>query len=109
MTSTKVRGLESTLSALRDIDPVLYKQAQKRLKSDAAPILSEARGSIPSGPPLSRWVVPKHGGEDSGKGVTRSGKARMPAWNGGSAKRKIGIIVRRQRVKGFTGRRALVA
>ena len=110
--TTHVRGLESALSTLKQIDPVLVRQAQKRLKDDAKPMVGEARGSIPSSPPLSRWVVPKHGGlTDLARGhqVRYQGGSRMPVWDSGGAKRKIAVIVRRQRVKGFTGRRALVA
>ena len=111
--STKhIRGLEETLSTLREIDPVYMRQAQKRLKTDAKPMATEAKSAIPSSPPLSRWVVPGHGGTmDRARGhqIRNQGAARTPIWDSGGAKRKIAIIVRRQRVKGFTGRRALVA
>lgn len=110
--TTHVRGLESTLSTLREIDPVLMREAQKRLKTDAKPMAMEAKGAIPASPPLSRWVVPQHGGTtdlNRSRQVRYQGASRLPVWDSGGAKRKIAIIVRRQRVKGYTGRRALVA
>lgn len=106
--STKPIGLNHALETLQKIDPVLVRQARKRMKDDLKPVAQAAKGSIPSSPPLSRWVEPGRGDVDA-RGVLRSGSQRMPVWSSGSAKRKIAIVVQRKRVKGFTGRRALVA
>ena len=108
-TSTKPIGLEHAFKTLRQIDPVLEKQAKKRLKDDLKPIAQEIKGKMPSEPPLSRWTATQTSFVDSNRTLRHGGTARMPVYVSSSAKRRIGVIVRRQRVKGFSGRRALVA
>lgn len=108
-TSTKPIGLEHAFRTLREIDPVLYKQAQKRLKGDLKPIAQEIKGKLPGEPPLSRWRPTQTSFIDSNRTMRHGGTARMPVYIAASARRRVGVIVRRQRVKGFSGRRALVA
>jgi len=105
--STKPIGLDRALSTLRQIDPVLVREAQKRLRNEAKPMASEAKAAIPTSPPLSRWVPSSKSFADNT--ALRQGSSRLPVWSSPSAKRKIGIMVRRQKMKGYTGRRALVA
>lgn len=105
----RVIGLEDALRTLKQIDPVYYRTAQKNLKKDLAPLVSDVRSQIPGAPPLSRWVAPGNGVIDSRKTLRHASDSRFPVFISASAKRRVGIIVRRQRVKGFTGRRALVA
>lgn len=102
-------GLEDTLRTLQRIDPVYYRTAQKNLKKDLAPVVGDIRAQIPGSPPLSHWVVPRSGVIDARKTLRHSSSSRFPVYVAASAKRRVGVIVRRQRLKGFTGRRALVA
>lgn len=110
----RVMGLEDTLRTLQQIDPVLVRQARKRMKDDLKPVVAAARGTLPAGPPLSKWVASKRSVVTSG--VRRYGERKgsgegspLPVWESARANRRIGIMVQRKRVKGFTGRRALVA
>ena len=113
--STKPIGLNHAFETLQDMEPVLLRQSKKRMKDDLKPVAQAAKGSIPSSPPLSRWVASSSSASSSGalrygsKKPSTEGGSASPVWDSGSAKRKIGIIVQRKRVKGFTGRRALVA
>jgi len=102
MARTDIRGVESTLKALKDIDPKLYRAAQKRLKSDAKPMLAAAKAALPP-VALSNWKPPV---QDTG-GVSRSGAARMPAYVGGVARRKTVLQIKREKVRGMSGRRTL--
>jgi len=114
VSSGKPIGLNHALGTLQQIDPVLARQARKRMKDDLKPIAQAAKGTIPA-LPLSRWVASSSSSSSSGavrygtKRSTTKGGSASPVWDSSQAKRKIGIIVQRKRVKGFTGRRALVA
>ena len=108
VTNTHIQGLDSALRKLKEIDPKLEREAKKRLKNDVKVIVQEARNSIPSSPPLSRWVSPKGAAADS-NGIVRSGKSRLPVWDSGRARRRIGASVTRKRVRGYTGRRLLIS
>lgn len=109
---SNIKGLQHAFRTLKQIDPKLEKEAKKRLKGDVKPIVTDAKSRIPGSPPLSRWTVPKAGGvidiKDK-KTVRYAGKSRLPVWNSGSAKRRIGVSLARKRVKGFKGRRTLIA
>jgi hypothetical protein len=96
----RVRGLDEALDTLKKIDPELYKAAQKRIKGDAKPMITEARNGVPQQSPLSRWK------ESSGAGQ-RSGEARLPAWSGRPANR-INASVRRRKIRGTGGKRTLM-
>lgn len=103
--STHIRGLDSSLRKLKEIDPKLEREAKKNLRRDVKVIVDDARRRIPGDPPLSRWVAPKGGGSTDG----RYGASRMPVWNSADARRRIGVSIRRTKVRGFTGRRLLIA
>ena len=104
MARTDIRGLEDTLRTLKDIDPVLYRAAQKRLKSDAKPMLAAAKAALPP-VALSNWKPPV---QDSGSSVPRSGGvSRLPAYDMKRAKRKTILSLKRERVKGTSDRRVL--
>lgn len=105
---SNIKGLQHAFRTLKQINPKLEKEAKKRLKGDVKPIVTDAKSGIPGGPPLSRWVAPK-GALGDKRGVVRAGASRMPVWNSGSAKRRIGASVAKKRVAGFKGRRTLIA
>ena len=96
----EIRGLEQALKTLREIDPVLYRQAQKLLRRDAKPLVDDARSRVPRQSPLSGWKT-------GAGGVTRTGASRFPSWEP-NAQRKINMRIRRERVKGMGGRRVLL-
>lgn len=99
----RVRGLEQTLDTLKQMDPVLYKEAQKRIKADAKPMIIAARNAVPQQAPLSRWAAPKQ----DAAGVERSGTARLPAWKG-KPRNRINASVRRKNIKGTGGKRVIM-
>jgi hypothetical protein len=74
---TEVRGAVALRKALRTFAPDLAKETQKQLGSLLKPIVSNARGFIPSQAPLSGW------GKSSATG-------RFPEWSSQAAKRGIG-------------------
>jgi hypothetical protein len=96
----RVRGLDQALDTLKKIDPELYKAAQKRIKNDVKPMITDARKSVPQQTPLSRWKQSSGAGE-------RSGEARLPAWTGRPANR-INASVRRRKIRGTGGKRTLM-
>ena len=92
----ELKGLRQALDALREVDPVLYREGQKMLRRDAKPLVDDARSRVPRQSPLSGWK------EGSGRGG-----GGFPNWESGS-QRKINLRVRRERVRGMGGRRVLV-
>ena len=92
----ELKGLRQALDALREVDPVLYREGQKMLRRDAKPLVDDARSRIPRQSPLSGW-----------KEGTGRGGGGFPNWESGS-QRKINLRVRRERVRGMGGRRVLV-
>jgi hypothetical protein len=92
----ELKGLRQALDALREVDPVLYRQGQKMLRRDAKPLVDDARSRVPRQSPLSGW-----------KEGTGRGGGGFPNWESGS-QRKINLRVRRERVRGMGGRRVLV-
>lgn len=106
--STQIRNLDKALRKLKEINPKLEREAKKRLRGDVKPIVDSARGTIPSAAPLSRWVAPKGGGTFDGK-IVRSGSKRLPVWESGPARRRIGATVARKKRRGYDGRMLLVA
>lgn len=105
---SNIKGLQHALRTLKEIDPKLEREAKKRLKGDVKPIVTDAKSAIPGQAPLSRWVASGAAAGDR-RGVVRAGASRMPVWNSGSAKRRIGASIARKRVRGFKGRRMLIA
>jgi len=51
----QVTGVTETLRILRRLEPDIRKEAPKRLKAAASPLLAEARGMVPPAPPMSGW------------------------------------------------------
>jgi hypothetical protein len=92
----ELKGLRQALDALREVDPVLYREGQKMLRRDAKPLVDDARSRVPRQSPLSGW-----------KEGTGRGGGGFPNWESGS-QRKINLRVRRERVRGMGGRRVLV-
>ena len=97
----EIQGLRHVLETLKEIDPKLYRQGQSRIKKDVKPLVDDARGRVPSQTPLRNWK------ESTSSGVTRSGAARLPAWEA-NAPRRITTRVRREKVRGMGGRRILI-
>jgi hypothetical protein len=96
MAANQIKGLDAAFKTLRKVDPVLYREAQKMLRKDAKPLVSDARNRVPRQAPLSGWK------EGSGRGG-----GGFPNWESG-VQRKINLRVRRERVTGMGGRRVLV-
>jgi hypothetical protein len=78
MPAVKLSGVKYVLSQLNKVSPEARKNITKEVKKAASPIVSKARGFVPSSAPLSGWASQK--GEWSDKG-----------WNGGSVKRGLGF------------------
>ena len=58
MATQQIRGLDDALKTLQKMDPVLRREAVKRLKNDVNPIVSAIKAGLPKAP-LSNWVAPK--------------------------------------------------
>ena len=106
--TTHVRGLQASLKVLREIEPSLAKDARARLRNDAKPIVQEAKGMIPD-VPLSRW----HSGtakmqDRKGQKTLRTGTG-FPVFESAAARRRIALSITNKGVKGFTGKRRLIA
>jgi hypothetical protein len=62
-----VYGVKETLAVLRSLDPALYREAMKQIRSAAEPMAAEIRSSLPGSPPLSGF------GHSGRTGWTKSG------------------------------------
>ena len=94
MARANIQGLGETLDTLKKMAPEYAKQARKEIREAVKPMQADAKSRIPAGPPLSRWSTTQRQG--------------IPPWNSSSAKRKIGIRIKRQRVRNAAGRIVLV-
>lgn len=97
-----VRGLGEAMATLQKIAPELVKEARKEMRDVVKPMQAAAKGLVPDERPLSRWS--ESDGRGRTKDVARSGNARMPAWNSGAAKRRIGFRITKKTLKGGRGR-----
>lgn len=52
---TQVDGVPEVLRTLRRLEPQIRKEAPKRLKAAASPLVGAARAEVPTGPPMSGW------------------------------------------------------
>lgn len=106
--TTHVRGLQASLKVLREIDPKLAKESRKRLRDDAKPLVQEAKRMVPD-VPLSRWrALGSHQRDTVGQKTLRT-SGRFPVFEANAARRRIALSVTNKPVKGFTGRRRLIA
>ena len=107
--ASHVRGLEEALRILKEIDPELYKESRKRIKSDAKPMIQAAKDKLPA-VPMSGWMSAGSGGfigDDRRKTLkTRSG---FPVYVPGKAKSGVKLSIRNKRQKGYGGRSLLFA
>lgn len=94
MARANIQGLGETLDTLKKMAPEFEKAARKEIREAIKPMQSDAKSRVPDGPPLSRWSTSQRQG--------------IPPWNSSSAKRKIGIRIRKQRPKTGGGRIVLV-
>jgi len=102
-----VRGVESTLRTLRKVNPKLYREAVKRIKSDAKPMQADARSGIPVS--LSRWNASTARMQDRrGRRTLRTGGG-FPVLVPSKAKSGIGLSVKNKRVTAMTGKMLLIA
>ena len=86
----EVHGLNELLRELRKYEPALYKTIRDELVNGAQPLTSAVGDDFPE-KPLKYWHT-------SGE---RRGKARMPAYNAGKARRGVkAVVVRGGRSKG---------
>jgi hypothetical protein len=74
---TEIKGAVELRKALRQFAPDLAKETQKEIASFLKPVVSKARGFIPSQAPISGW------GKESPNG-------RFPVYSASAAKRGIG-------------------
>ncbi|MEI8285762.1 MAG: hypothetical protein WCG15_00545 [Actinomycetes bacterium] len=106
--TTHVRGLQASLKELRKIDPKLATAARKRLRDDAKPIIQEAKSMIPD-VPLSRWHAGTAKMQDrKGQKTLRTGSG-FPVFESAGARRRIALSITNKGVKGYTGKRRLIA
>jgi hypothetical protein len=89
-----IQGLGETLDTLKKMAPEFEKAARKEIREAIKPMQADAKSRIPSGAPLSRWSTSERQG--------------IPPWNTTSAKRRVGIRIRKQRPKTGGGRIVLV-
>lgn len=89
-----IQGLGEALDTLKQMGPEFVKQARKEIREAVKPMQANAKSRVPAGPPLSRWSTTQ--------------RQDIPPWNSSSAKRKIGIRIKRQRVRSAGGRVVLV-
>jgi hypothetical protein len=106
--TTHVRGLQASLKELRKIDPKLATAARKRLRDDAKPLVQEAKRMVPD-VPLSRWrALGSHQRDTVGQKTLRT-SGRFPVFEANAARRRIALSITNKSVKGFKGRRRLIA
>jgi hypothetical protein len=81
--SAKVVGVDQVRKNLTRLDSDLGKALTKEVRETGNELRDEARGLIPSGPPLSNWA-----------GTGRAMPSRLPYWEGsGAAKSGIKTLV----------------
>ena len=101
--------MNDSLKTLQKIDPVLKREAVKRLKGDVKPIVSAIKAKLPK-TPLSNWVAPKQSSARRGKvEAGRSGAAGLPYWEYGKAKGGVRVGVRAKRERGSKGKALLIS
>lgn len=109
MATQKIRGLDDALKTLQKMDPVLRREAVKRLKDDVKPIVSAIKAGIPKAP-LSNWVAPKQSSARRGSvSAGRSGAAGTPYWEFGKAKSGVRASVKKQGARQMKGKAILVS
>lgn len=93
--TVRIDGLDRTLRALKQLDPVMEKEIRKEINAAAGSIRELARRYIPAESPMSGWQAPNWGarGFDSatmkkGIKVVRRGDRKKP----GSYRREIRVV-----------------
>ena len=99
----QIRGLNQTLGVLQDIDPILRREAIKRLKTDAKPIVAAAKSKIPT-VALSGWVAPKQTGAPN----PRKSKSPIKPYDATAMRRRTTISVRNKRTRDKKGKETLI-
>ena len=109
MATQQIRGLDDALKTLQKMDPVLRREAVKRLKNDVRPIVSAIKAGLPKAP-LSNWVAPKQSSARRGTvQAGRSGAAGTPYWDFGKAKSGVRSSVKKQGARQMKGKAILVS
>jgi hypothetical protein len=109
MATQKIRGLDDALKTLQKMDPVLRREAIKRLKGDVQPIVSAIKAGMPQAP-LSNWVAPKQSSARRGTvEAGRSGAAGTPYWQAGKAKSGVRSSAKKQSARQMKGKAILVS
>ena len=109
MATQQIRGLDDALKTLQKMDPVLRREAVKRLKGDVQPIVSAIKAKMPQAP-LSNWVAPKQSSARRGTvSAGRSGAAGTPYWQAGKAKSGVRSSVKKQSARQMKGKAILVS
>ena len=99
----QIRGLNQTLGVLQDIDPILRREAIKRLKLDAKPIVTAQKAKI-STVALSGWVAPKQTGAPN----PRKGKSPIKPYDATAMRRRTTISITNKRTRDKKGKETLV-
>ena len=99
----QIRGLNQTLGVLQDIAPILRREAIKRLKLDAKPIVTAAKAKIPT-VALSGWVAPKQTGAPN----PRKSTTPIKPYDATAMRRRTTISVRNKRTRDKKGKETLI-
>lgn len=104
----EIRGLNAALDKLKEVDPKFEREAKKRMRVAAKPIIQDARSRIPD-VPLSGWHSGRAKMQDiKGQKTLRTGTG-FPVFEPAAARRRIALSIANKRVKGYSGRRRIVA
>ena len=99
----RVEGIGQVMQILQDIAPEHAKEARKKFKTDARPIVNAIRASFPE-VALTRWHPPKQGAAPGV--IERTGSKRLPAYRVSDVRRKTNVSIQNKRMRG-TGERVL--
>jgi hypothetical protein len=93
-TKIEVLGVKEALRELNKIDKSLRRQITKEFKAIGAPVVNEAKNTVPKTPPISGWGRPW---------TTPSGFKMLP-WDGSTGARYIDTKVNSKRPREFGGK-----
>jgi len=99
----RVEGIGQVMQILQEIAPEHAKEARKKFKTDARPIVNAIRASFPE-VALSRWQPPKQGAAPGV--IERTGSKRLPAYRASDVRRKTNVSIQNKRMRS-TGERVL--
>ena len=89
----EVAGIKDVLREINDVDKKLRRQITKEFKAITQPVIDEAKGNVPTQPPISGW---------GRRWTTKSGFQMLP-WQSYNAVKLIDTQVSGRRPKQFAG------